>query len=112
MFLLCGVVTAQDTPSPQQCVADADTWYRLGFNESQPALDALSFGELGRRAAEMRDCGLSAAPMPHFRENPLMEDYPWIGSIFMNQQYLRVASYIKRHGLNREFLAEDAAGKR
>lgn len=113
-LLLCGVAFAQEhPPSAQQCVADANAWYALGFGSSaQSSLDALSFGELGRRADEMRDCGLSAAPIPHFKENPMMEDYPWISSIFANQQRARMAAYIKRHGLGREFLAEDAAGQR
>lgn len=114
IILLCGSALAQEhLPSAQQCVADANAWHVLGFGPSaQSSLDALSFEELGRRATEMRDCGLSAAPIPHFPENPLMEDYGWIRSIFADQQRSRMAAYIKRHGLGREFLAEDAAGKR
>jgi hypothetical protein len=113
-LLLCGTALAQEhPPSAQQCVADANAWYALGINQSaQSALDALSFGELGRRTEEMRACGLSAAPIPHFRENPLMEDYAWISSIFADQQRSRMAAYIKRHRLGNEFLAEDAAGQR
>jgi hypothetical protein len=109
-FLLCGTALAQDVPSPQQCVADANRWYLI--NLDQPALNALSFDELGRRAAEMQACAASRAPIPHFRENPLMEDYANIRSIYDNQQGRRMAAYIKRHGLSHEFLAEDAAGQR
>ena len=111
VILLCGTALAQEnSPSAQQCVADANRWYLI--NLDQPALDALSFEELGRRAAEMQACAASGAPTPHFRENPLMEDYPNIRSIYDNQQGQRTAHYLKRHGLTREFLAEDAAGKR
>jgi hypothetical protein len=109
--LLCGTVLAQDrAPSPQQCIADANRWYLI--NLDQPALDKLSFDELGRRGAEMLACGASGAPTPHFYENPLMEDYPHIFSIYDNAQGKRMAAYIKRHGLSHEFLAEDAAGQR
>jgi hypothetical protein len=113
-LLLCGTALAQEhPPSAQQCVADANAWYMLGISQSRlSSLNALSFGELGRRFAEMQACGLAAAPTPHFPQNPLMEDYAWIGSIFEVQQSWRMAAYLTRHGLNREFLAEDAAGQR
>ena len=110
VIFLGHLTVAQDAPSPEQCVADANHWYLINLDPL--ALDALSFTELGRRAAEMQTCAASGAPVPHFRENPLMEDYPNIRSIYDNQQGKRMAAYIKRHGLTREFLAEDAAGKR
>ena len=117
-ILLCGgTALAQEqpwvppsVPSAQQCVADANRWCLI--NLDQHALNALSFGELGRRALEMMACSLSGAPIPHFRENPLMEDYTYIEAVYEYQQAQRMTAYIERHGLRGEFLAEDAAGKR
>jgi len=62
----------------------------------------------------LRFMGLGVRPrLAMTAENhPLMEDYPNIRSIYDHQQGGRMADYIKRHGLTKEFLAEDAAGKR
>jgi len=104
LVLFGGLPTlAQDhAPSPQQCVADANLWY--GADKAN--LDKLSYPELERRVDEMWDCHNSSSVQidkQHFSAVLLT---------YQAQEGNRMSVYLKRHGLTKEFLAEDAAGKR
>lgn len=108
LIFLCGTASAQhQVPSPQQCVSDLTTWYeqwrlQATFQSDDPGPP---FKELERRVNELADCSGSKAlkgPVP----------YDEMMALYWNEENERQKAFILRHGLTKEFLAEDAAGKR
>lgn len=107
--LLCGTAFAQNhAPSPQQCVSDVTAWYykwHLQATFKEPTESGPSFNELERRIAELSDCSVSKAP-----RGPL--PYDEMMALYWNEENERQKAFILRHGLTKQFLEEDAAGKR
>jgi len=108
LFLSLPAFTQEHAPLPAQCVADANLWSHV----NKEALDKLSFTELGARASEMSLCANSGAPDPQISGNSLIDNYATLWSAYQLKQGQRVMTYLVRHGLKEQFLAEDAAGKR
>ena len=103
VFIGCLAVLAQDhAPLPEQCNADAKLWY--GADKAN--LDKLPYTELERRAEEMWDCHDSSS-VPADKQH-----FDAVLLAYQAQEANRMVAYVKRHGLTKEFLAEDAAGKR
>jgi hypothetical protein len=108
VFVLCGTALAQNhAPSPQQCASDVTTWYeqwhlRASFKSDDPGPP---FNELERRADELANCGESKAPRGPISYDEMM-------TLYWNEENQRQKAFILRHSLTKQFLEEDAAGKR
>jgi len=104
----CFAALAQNhAPSPQQCVADVNLWSsqwsaQATFKTDDPGPP---FGELERRANEMADCSGSKAPKGSMSYDEML-------ALYWNEENQRQKAFIFRHGLTKQFLEEDAAGKR
>lgn len=94
-------------PSPEQCVADVTTWYEQWHLQATFKTDdhGPPFHELERRADELAGCSGSKAP-----KGPV--PYDEMMALYWNEENQRQKAFILRHGLTKQFIEEDAAGKR
>jgi hypothetical protein len=104
----CFAALAQShTPSPQQCVADVNLWSsqwsaQATFKTDDPGPP---FSEIERRINELADCSGSKAPKGSMSYEEML-------ALYWNEENQRQKAFILRHGLTKQFLEEDAAGKR
>jgi hypothetical protein len=102
VFLNCFAAAQDHAPLPEQCNADAKLWH----SADKATIDRLAYAELERRVNEMWDCyDSSTVPMAK-------EHFGTVLTIYQAQEGNRMVEYLKRHGLTKDFLKEDAAGKR
>jgi hypothetical protein len=103
VVLLGVLAVSQDhAPLPEQCNADAKLW----FSADKADLDKQPYAELERRVDAMWDCHNSSSVQMD------KQHFSVVLLTYQAQESNRMAAYLKRHGLTKEFLAEDAAGKR
>jgi hypothetical protein len=108
LVFLCGNALAQDhAPSPQQCVSDLTAWYEQWHLRATLKSDDIGppFHELERRVDELAECSGSKAP-----KGPV--PYDEMMALYWNEENERQKAFILRHGLTKQFVEEDAAGKR
>jgi hypothetical protein len=104
----CFAALAQNrAPSPQQCLSDVNSWYHQWSAQSTFKTDdpGPSFGELEGRIKELSDCSVSKAPKGSVSYDEMM-------ALYWNEENERQKHFILRHGLTKQFLEEDAGGKR
>ena len=102
LFLLT-VATAQDhAPTVQQCQADRLLWWDQF--DTPEVIATLSYRKLSERSGEMIDC--SAVDDEH------KESYRRLVAMFQMEIAQRLLSFVTRHHLMAQFMAEDAAKTR
>jgi hypothetical protein len=107
----CCPESAQDHAIlPEQCRADVHLWASQGKTTDSK----LSFDDLQRRSLEMWNCqsvdtgaGESASTF-----GTDVETYRLVWTAYQNQSGQRLMHFIQRHGLAKQFIAEDAADQR
>jgi len=104
--LLCLTVTSfsQDhAPTVEQCRSDQRLWQSQLDNASQE-ISKLPFLTLTDRGHEMADCIVV--------DGDSWQSYSHTSVALHIQQSRRLMHFLERHNLLKQFLAEDAAGKR
>lgn len=95
---------AQDhAPTAEQCRADMYVWLKQSYELS----DTLSMRELDKRKHEMFDC--ESVFLTNSADKDLAADG---ANKYILVEQLRLESFLKRHNLIQQFVAEDDAGAR
>lgn len=105
LILASAAAAQQHAPTVEQCNADRAVWHNDWINNPVRAFKNLSYKELVLRRDEMVDCAV-------VDKNSPFNDYIFLPAVFVAERAARADSFISRHGLDKQFLDEDAAGAR
>ncbi len=94
--------TIEHAPTVEQCQADQAVW--VSEVDDQASIDKESFHTLDQRVVEMGEC-------EHVDSRNRVRYYIAAGAT-RGEEATRMVSFLGRHNLYDQFVAEDAAGKR
>jgi len=107
----------EHAPTPEQCRADADAWgiptpALLVNTEKQFALFANANARDGNLTANMLDARMKELSVCMRTDKVNSMRYAEANRAYVIAQLVRMASFMKRHNLTSQFLAEDEQGQR
>jgi hypothetical protein len=102
----------QHAPTVDVCRADASVWNAAVMNLPERSKAKLSVEELGIRQNEMHDCLTVDKSQPAEKSAAQHHTYQLLEADYTNEIEFRAMRFIRRHGLEQQFLREDAAGAR
>jgi len=90
-------------PTVAQCQADQRLWWNQLDNDKE-AISKLTVRQLNERSGEMNQCGIV--------DKQHVESYSRTAAMFHLEIENRLRRFLERHGLMKQFVDEDRAGKR
>lgn len=103
MLCVASAFSQNNSPSVEQCRGDQHLWFDQLTNQPEE-ISKLPFHKLTDRLHEMNQCSLS--------DKDQWQSYSSTAFMLEVLQATRLLHFLERHGQTRQFLAEDAAGKR
>lgn len=114
-LLFAGTISAQEhAPTVDVCRADAAVWNAAVVNHNpETSKTKLPYDELAARSNEMHACrSVDPARVGDSSSITRMDAYTLLEALYKDEIASRAMNFIARHGLGKQFLAEDAAGAR